>query len=360
MQPASPPPAPRPERQAPAAGNEAGDSDAVPQSSLPEPPNSSVEPDSAEAGPTAPDGSNALPQSNRPPIAPAQQDRPSADPAEPDPSDSSPAAPAPNDSNALPQSNPPPTAPDQPSTSSAHPAESDPADPTPAPDDSNALPQSDRPPTTPVQPDTPSAEPADATPTPTEPLWQARSESLPSFIGCLAALTVMGADVRRAEPLTDPEIDPDCGILRPVRLGQIRPGLSVEGEPLLRCETALALALWTHQVVAPAAAQLDGAPRPAGLLTGPGYACRPRAGTDRLSEHALGNAVDIAGIRLSDGQVLMIEPRENDPLGRFQSDIHAGACQFFTTVLGPGSDAAHDDHLHLDVIRRANDWRICQ
>jgi len=29
-------------------------------------------------------------------------------------------------------------------------------------------------------------------------------------------------------------------------------------------------------------------------------------------------------------------------------------------VLGPGSDGYHEDHIHLDLMERRNDYRICQ
>ena len=44
----------------------------------------------------------------------------------------------------------------------------------------------------------------------------------------------------------------------------------------------------------------------------------------------------------------------------FLNAISASACGYFTTVLGPGSDAAHSDHLHLDLaLRSIPEFRIC-
>jgi hypothetical protein len=45
---------------------------------------------------------------------------------------------------------------------------------------------------------------------------------------------------------------------------------------------------------------------------------------------------------------------------KFHDEIRRAACQFFSTVLGPGSDAAHADHLHLDLRARKAGYRICQ
>ena len=35
-------------------------------------------------------------------------------------------------------------------------------------------------------------------------------------------------------------------------------------------------------------------------------------------------------------------------------------CARFSTVLGPSSDWYHEDHIHLDLMERRNNYRICQ
>ena len=35
-------------------------------------------------------------------------------------------------------------------------------------------------------------------------------------------------------------------------------------------------------------------------------------------------------------------------------------CARFSTVLGPGSDGYHEDHIHLDLMERRNNYKICQ
>jgi hypothetical protein len=42
--------------------------------------------------------------------------------------------------------------------------------------------------------------------------------------------------------------------------------------------------------------------------------------------------------------------------------VRAAACGWFTTVLGPGSDAEHTDHLHVDIALHGTSdrYRICQ
>ena len=42
-----------------------------------------------------------------------------------------------------------------------------------------------------------------------------------------------------------------------------------------------------------------------------------------------------------------------------ESVLHS-ACTRFPTVLGPGSDGYHEDHIHLDLMERRGNYRICQ
>ena len=44
----------------------------------------------------------------------------------------------------------------------------------------------------------------------------------------------------------------------------------------------------------------------------------------------------------------------------WREGIRASACARFSTVLGPGSDGYHEDHVHLDLAERHNDYRMCQ
>lgn len=179
------------------------------------------------------------------------------------------------------------------------------------------------------------------------------------------ALSYLGTVYRTPPAMTDPD-QPDCGIARPIEVTEILPGLTLDGGAVMRCDAARALGFWARDFLRPAAATLPGAPRLIGLQLGTTYDCRRRIGTGnddpKLSEHGLGNAVDIAGFRLDDGTVLPVLPRRDngDQAEAFQRAARGAACLFFTTVLGPGTNAAHDDHLHLDVAQRRGGWRLCQ
>ena len=91
----------------------------------------------------------------------------------------------------------------------------------------------------------------------------------------------------------------------------------------------------------------------AGLDVAAGYVCRTRNNQPgaKISEHALGRAVDVMALRRTDGSVLRIGGATG-PDAALVARLRAGACGPFTTVLGPGSDAFHEDHLHFDIAER--------
>lgn len=178
---------------------------------------------------------------------------------------------------------------------------------------------------------------------------------------CLDALEETGAEFERAETVADD--DPDCGIVNPVRLNSLPGGIELSPAPLLRCDAALATAQWTVNHLIPAAETL-GRGEMTRIPTGTGYQCRRRnnSATGPLSEHAFGNAIDVMGFEFSDGEAIPVEPREDEGTlaEAFQRTARAASCLHFTTVLGPGTDEAHADHLHLDVKERRGGYRLCQ
>jgi hypothetical protein len=101
-----------------------------------------------------------------------------------------------------------------------------------------------------------------------------------------------------------------------------------------------------------------------GLSQGSAYVCRLRNNADhgKISEHAFGNAVDVVTFEFSGHEPISIAPRERT--GKleegFQRAVVGTACLFFTTVLGPHADEAHQDNLHLDVIERGSGFRLCE
>ncbi len=184
-----------------------------------------------------------------------------------------------------------------------------------------------------------------------------------TYAVCLLDLTLLGADYIEEPAVTDPK-QRDCGIARPITLRSALPGVEIPGGALMRCETAWHLAHWLRDFVRPAAAMLPDQPRLVAVEPGTTYQCRATVGNggQTLSEHAFGNGFDIAAFRFQDGSRIAIEPRQDSGTiaESFQAAIRGAACLHFTTVLGPGSNAAHDDHLHLDIKARKSGWRLCQ
>ena len=94
------------------------------------------------------------------------------------------------------------------------------------------------------------------------------------------------------------------------------------------------------------------------------YSCRGMNGDPRanISEHAFGNALDIAAFTLADGARITVKdgwhgaPEEQG----FLHDVQGAACEMFATVLAPGSNEYHYDHMHVDLMRRASGRIICQ
>ncbi len=126
----------------------------------------------------------------------------------------------------------------------------------------------------------------------------------------------------------------------------------------LRCAMAAAVADWVRTDMAPLAAGLGS--DISDLDNFDYFECRGRnrvAGAP-LSEHGRANALDIRGLRLADGRSISLTDREV-PRGTRESILHS-VCARFMTVLGPGSDGYHEDHIHLDLMERRNNYRICQ
>jgi hypothetical protein len=184
---------------------------------------------------------------------------------------------------------------------------------------------------------------------------------------CLAQLKATGFEVEAAEqPSTSNEL---CRIDAPVRLKAVpvrsRPGSMIRlgDQPILACRFADRFGHWLGDLVAPVVAgSLNTELK--NIRTGPGFECRNRnrAATGKLSAHAEGLAIDIASFELANGSTLRIKPEGETPPNPALAALRTAACGWFTTILGPGSDTAHSDHLHVDVQQHGSSdrYRICQ
>jgi len=134
--------------------------------------------------------------------------------------------------------------------------------------------------------------------------------------------------------------------------------VAVKPAAILRCTMASAIADWIRTDVAPLAMKLGSVITD--LDNFDSFECRGRnriAGA-LLSEHGRANALDVRSLKLADGRSISLTDR-TVPRELRESVLHS-ACARFSTVLGPGSDWYHEDHIHLDLMERHNDYKICQ
>jgi hypothetical protein len=158
-----------------------------------------------------------------------------------------------------------------------------------------------------------------------------------------------------------------CGIVSPVRLEAIMlaDGSRVAISPpvVMRCSLAANVADWVRDDLAPAIA-VDG-DRLVKIDGVGAYECRSRNSivAAKLSEHAKGNAMDLHALVTQSGKSYTVKPSGGaEPAGRdaLTALMKSSACKRFTTVLGPGSDSFHAEHLHVDLEERKGGFRLCQ
>ena len=134
--------------------------------------------------------------------------------------------------------------------------------------------------------------------------------------------------------------------------------VSVKPAAILRCTMASAIADWVRTDIAPLALSLGSVI--SDLDNFNSFECRGRNRVvgAQLSEHGRANALDVRAFKLANGRSISLTDRTVSREVR-ESVLHS-VCARFSTVLGPGSDWYHEDHIHLDLMERRNDYRICQ
>jgi hypothetical protein len=168
----------------------------------------------------------------------------------------------------------------------------------------------------------------------------------------------------REQPRTVAPVPPPRAA--PVPLGRARIPINataaVQPAATLACPIVSALDRWIVDAVQPAALRWFSQPVTE-IRQISAYSCRGMNGQvgARISEHAFGNALDIASFTLADGRRISVKdgwrgaPEEQG----FLRDVQSAACEHFTTVLAPGSNRFHYDHIHVDLMRRNSGTRIC-
>lgn len=139
--------------------------------------------------------------------------------------------------------------------------------------------------------------------------------------------------------------------------------VSVAPAATLACPLVAVLDNWMANGVQPAARRWFGQPV-VEIKQISAYSCRSMNGQRGapISEHAFGNALDVAAFTLADGRKVTVrEGWHGAPEERaFLHDVHASACRLFATVLAPGSNAFHYDHIHVDLRRHETGRSICE
>lgn len=166
--------------------------------------------------------------------------------------------------------------------------------------------------------------------------------------GCRAALKMPHID---AAPVVDDVLKDGCGVVNGVRFGNVG-GVSL-GVEKVTCEVAAALTLWVEHAVQPAALATFGK-RVTGIEDMGTYSCRNIIGSkvfsNRRSQHATANAIDIGGFTLEGGKRISVlkDWSGKGPEAAFLHKVHAEGCHYFRVALGPNYNLQHKNHFHFD------------
>ena len=181
----------------------------------------------------------------------------------------------------------------------------------------------------------------------------------PEPSACRLALT---EEVAVAPSIADIRGPGGCGGTDLVRLEAIvlpdKHRVAVRPPATLRCPMATAIADWVRTDVAPLTEKLGS--EISGLDNYDSYECRSfnRIPGAHLSEHGRADALDVRAFRLADGRSITLTDR--DVPRDFRENVLHSVCTRFATVLGPDSDWYHEEHIHLDLMQRRNNYRICE
>lgn len=185
------------------------------------------------------------------------------------------------------------------------------------------------------------------------------------FAACRAELARLGA--KFSVPAIQ-ATESRCTVSNPVQISAIAtPAGKVDfpGGPILNCIFAKSFTAWVSDIAAPVVRVHTGEALIA-IATGSSYECRNRNGdtTAKISEHASGNAIDIMAFKLADKESLPVAnvQKTGNVESRWLMALRISACGYFTTVLGPGSNAAHAEHYHFDlgIHGKSSSYRICE
>jgi hypothetical protein len=181
---------------------------------------------------------------------------------------------------------------------------------------------------------------------------------------CEAELMRRGIKFKRLEKITDPK---GCLAQRPLEVSTLSGNMVLSTKITTRCQVVIDFDNWVKNVVVPSA-KLHLQKNLTEIKTSTSYHCRTRNNKKgaKVSEHGFANALDIIGFVFDDASGVSVSPKliadQDFDLNqtKFQAAVRAGACAYFTTVLGPVTDEAHKDHFHFDHAVRRGGFRLCQ
>jgi hypothetical protein len=176
--------------------------------------------------------------------------------------------------------------------------------------------------------------------------------SVQSVFADSGSAPVPSAKPAAAVPAAGDVTEQGCKLSGAIRLKAVPTAVgsvSLSGGPAVLCSFAQEFSGWVRDVAAPLALGYMGQ-RLARIETGEAFACRARYDKPGAipSEHAKGNAVDIAAFVLADGRRIYVKQQDGGTARDFVHALRMTACGYFTTVLGPGTDPAHEAHFHFD------------
>jgi hypothetical protein len=167
------------------------------------------------------------------------------------------------------------------------------------------------------------------------------------------------AEFKSMPPITGPG---ECTATDVVNLNAVvlRDGQRAVFSPVvtLQCSMADAVARWIRDDVASTLESLGMSLR--GVETLESFGCRTFNGISgaKLSEHGHANALDVHSLKMANGTIIELT---NATIGKpLRERLRQTACARFSTVLGNGADAYHENHVHIDLMRRTNNYKICQ
>ena len=192
-----------------------------------------------------------------------------------------------------------------------------------------------------------------------EPPAEVSAEEPAPPSACRLRLT---AELAVAPSLPAPVGGGECNVEDVVRLEAVwladKTRVAVTPPAIVRCSFAEAIVHWVREDLAPATRAFAGPLR--SIDNYAAYDCRGRnriVGA-KLSEHGKANALDVRSVKLASGSVIELTDPSADK--SFRERVRKSTCARFTTVLGPGSDGYHENHIHVDLAERAGGHRMCQ